>query len=173
MIKKVAIAIFILIIASLSVAGCTSPLNTGSPSSSQTAPTHDAFLEKYVPNYKKSLQENYTVKAWDVTWKNSTTAHLEYALQNKTTNSTLSYTEDIIAFPSTDAATSYLNSQRAGYSLYSTIYTPSGAYQRTAGHVPTVFKQYQKHTGETYLNYTLYDLGQLDNLVTIGTAQLM
>ncbi|MGZ4947208.1 MAG: hypothetical protein ACXV5N_12635 [Halobacteriota archaeon] len=171
MIKKL-IALIVLITLTLGVAGCTSPSNTGSPSSSETA-QHNASLERLISTYQQVLQENYTVKAYEVTWKNSTTADIDYSVQNKTTNTTTAGTEEFIMFTSTDAATGYVNSQKTGYTLASTVFTPGGAYQRANGHAPAIYKYYAKHTGESLLNLTTYEIYQFDNVVIIGNAKLI
>ena len=80
-------------------------------------------------------------------------------------------TEDVVLFPSTDAATSYINGQSAGYSLASTVDPPDGAYQRATGHAPGTYKEYTKYSEETPLDVTLYRLSQLDNIVATGTMK--
>jgi len=73
-----AIAVLLLVVASLLVAGCTSN-NTSTTNQTPTSSTatHDTFLEKYLGVYKNGTysDNNLTVKAYEVTWINSTAAH--------------------------------------------------------------------------------------------------
>ena len=172
MIKKI-IVLIVLITLTLGIAGCTSPLNTGAPSTSQATPQHDAFLENFLSSYQNAIQKNFTIKAWEVTWKNSTTADVETALQNKTSGSTTSGQLEFIVLPSTDAATSYVNSQKSGYSLASTVYTPGGTYQQAAGHAPSVYKDYERYGGDSLYNVTAYRIEQADNMVVTSAAKMV
>ncbi len=152
------------------IAGCASPLNSRS-SAPETATTRDAFLEKYVSAYQQAQQENYTVKWWETEWENSTAVELEYVIQNKTSGNTMLGEDEVMVFPSTDAATSYIDGQSPGYSLASTVFPSDGAYQRATGHAPGTYKEYTKYIQQTPLDITSYSLTQLDNIVATGTMK--
>ena len=121
------------------------------------------------------MHEQYIVNAWEVTWKNSTTADVEASLQNKTTDNTIGGPMEFILFPSTDAATAYVNSHRADYSLYSTNANSNAAsaYFYATGHSATAYKYYTKHTGDSLLNSTMYELVQTNNIVLSSTLKYL
>ncbi len=79
MIKKLTVAVIAIAAVSLWVAGCTSPISnpTPSPSASVAATQHNATLESYLNFYRQNVTAEYTVKAWEVTWKNNTAATVE------------------------------------------------------------------------------------------------
>ena len=85
-----AIIVLLLVVASLLVTGCTSSTTSNtnqSPSATSSEATHNVTLEKYLTAFKDNWysDKNYTVKAWEVTWINSTSPKLERAILNKTT----------------------------------------------------------------------------------------
>ncbi len=165
MIKKLIVAVVVVVFMSLLVSGCTTTSNT-SPPPSQAPAQHNALIERLLADRRATISEHgYTIKVWNVSWKNSTTADLELAGQNETTNQTISSRAEVLVFPSTEAATSYVNTQNDGYSIASTVYPSDGAYERATGHPPSVYKEYEKNTGQTPLNLTSYYLYQLDNVV--------
>jgi type IV pilus biogenesis protein CpaD/CtpE len=172
-----AIAVLLLIVVSLLVAGCTtSNTSTTNQTSTPSTATHDAFLEKYLAEYKNGTSKNYTIKAWEVTWVNSTTARIVWADVNKTTNNTVSRVTTVMAFPTTQAATSYFNAMnRTAYSIASTQYPSGGAYQRVAGHAPTVYKDYVWNEGDpaNISVFVYHDIQQIDNLIITYTAKVL
>jgi hypothetical protein len=112
------------------------------------ATNHDAFLEKYVNQFYNLTQkdQNYTLKAWDVNWLNSTTVNVVRTLENKTSQAVQSDNMTIMHFKSTDDAIAYFSSlNMTGYTLYVNIY-PGGAYQDVTGHAPVPYKVYVKET---------------------------
>jgi len=163
-----AIAVLLLMVASLLIAGCTT-----SPTSSTI--THDAFLEKYVATYKNVSYSDSSryIKAWNLAWINSTSACLQYTYFNNSDNTAWDYDEIIIVFPMSQAATQYLDAMnKTAYTLCSTEYAGGGAYQEITGHAPQIYKDYTYNEGNP-LNtseYRLHEIVQLDNIVfaTIG-----
>lgn len=166
-----AITVLSLVVASILVSGCTTSITNQTPSANTTSSTatHDAFLEKYLAAYKNtSSTGNFSQKAWQLTWVNSTSAHLNQMVLNKTTNVTWNSVSTIMVFPTTQEATNYLNAMnKTGYGLASTEYPSAGAYQLATGHAPQVFKDYEKNVGNpsNTSEYTRYRIQQLDNII--------
>ena len=172
MVKKIVLLSIGVTLASLLIAGCTSPLSAPSPSPATAQ--HNAVLERLVPIYDRQAQKNFTtLKAWEVTWVNSTTVHMQATLRNNTSGETVSVKNEFQAFPSTTDATKYLNSQKSGYSLVSVAYAGGGAYQQTTGHAPSVYKQYAKVGRTPPNNVTRYGLFQFDNVVQTRTVKVV
>jgi hypothetical protein len=78
--------------------------------------THDAYLERFLAGLKNLTyaDKNQIVKVWNLTWKNSTIAHLDYTVFNKTLDMSLSYSATYIKFPTTLAATNYFTNLTKG-----------------------------------------------------------
>ncbi|MGZ4847141.1 MAG: hypothetical protein ACXV3D_05565 [Halobacteriota archaeon] len=165
--KKIVLVSIGVTLASLLIAGCTSPLSTSPQGTAQ----HDALLEKVISASRQVQEQNYNIKAWEVTWKDSTTAVLEFSEQNKTSGATTAGSEELKAFPSTSDATNYVNSIKAGYTLASTVPEPDQAYARATGHAPSVYKSYEKISGDSLYNMTLSGIFQADNIVITATAK--
>src|SRR5664279_5069158 len=110
-----AIVVLLLVVASLLVSGCTTQTDNiatnQTPSTTTSTATHDAFLEKYLAAYKNTsyANKNTSIKAWEVTWINSTSARLEWTVFGNSTNGTYNYQETYLVFPTTQDATNYLN----------------------------------------------------------------
>jgi outer membrane biogenesis lipoprotein LolB len=102
-----AIVVLLLVVASLLVSGCTTQTdNTATnqtPITTTSTATHDAFLEKYLAAYKNTsyANKNTSIKAWEVTWINSTSARLEWTVFGNSTNGTYNYQETYLVFPTT------------------------------------------------------------------------
>jgi len=160
-----AIIVLLLVVASLLVSGCTNNTTNQTPSASTA--THDAFLENYLAVAKSDPYKNESRKAWEVTWINSTSAHLEETTKNNTTNVTKNAVSTYTVFPTTQDATNYLNAMnKTGYSLASTDINDAQGYQKRTGHAPQVYKYY-------VLNefYTQHFIVQFDNLVKVGISK--
>jgi len=184
--KLTAITILSLVIASLLVAGCTTSTTSNTnqtPSATPSIATHDAFLEKYLTEYKNRTytNENLSMKAFEVTWINSTSASLQKTYFNKSQNLTWSNAETLIVFPTTQDATNYLKAvNKTAYSLVNTSYPVEGTYQNVTGHTPEIYREYVWREGvplegaplniSEYKHHTIF---QLDNLVRIVTAKLL
>jgi hypothetical protein len=140
-------AVTFLLVSVVVAAGCTTTTtNQTSTSTSSTAASHDAFLEQYMMQYHNTTLEeaNYTLKAWEVKWLNSTTVNLVWTIVNSTSQEVIRGNETIMHFKSTDDATAYFNSLNVTkYTLSETIY-PGGAYQDLTGHAPIPYKAYVK-----------------------------
>ncbi len=172
---KAAIAVICIVLTALAAGGCTSPLTKPSPSASPTT-LHDAALENYLNALQQVEQQNYTIKAWNVSWKNDTTAELAFIAQKQTSlsNTSISTKVELIHFASPDAATEYINSlNKTGYSLSSTVYQQGGAYDKARGHAPTVFKEYQRNSDEAFFSVSVDKIAQYDDIVWISTSTLL
>lgn len=160
MIRKLAAVIALLMVATLSISGCTSTT------------THDAVLERFVTAYKGYLTdvpgtENGTITAWQVTWSNGTTVNIQAAAHYTQTNVTVKYDRTVTNFPSTDAATAYLRSYNlTGYALSNTTTERGNVSETALGHPPTVLKVYDKVSGDVSTSRTI-EVEQADSLVII------
>jgi hypothetical protein len=169
-----AIVVFLLVVAALSVAGCTaSDISQSSPSKGK----HDAFLENYLETYKNSFDSDprLNVKAWELTWINSTSAQLEVTCLSKTTNTTVNFVETLIVFPSTKNAANYLDEvNKTAYSLATTQYPNGGIYQLATGNVPQVYRDYVWNEGNQFnaSEYKRHEIQQLDDLLITTTWKL-
>jgi hypothetical protein len=136
-------------------------------------------LEQYLAAYKNSeyANQNLSVKAWEVTWINNTSARLGWTTLNKTTNNTWSYVDTISVFPTSEAAAQYINAtNKTGYSLVGTQYPyQSGAYKNLTGHAPQIYKAYVWNEGDpsNISAYTHHEILQLDNIVFVITGKIL
>jgi hypothetical protein len=167
------------VIASLSIAGCTSSTNSSqTPSATTSAATkHDAFLETYLAAYRNTTYASNSthITAWELDWINGTIAR-QHTVLNKSTNLTRAYDETVMVFPTSQDATNYVNAMNlTAYSLASTEYSSGGAYQNVTGHAPQIYKEYHYNEGNSLdiSAYRLHDISQLDNLVSITTGKVL
>jgi hypothetical protein len=169
------------VVASLLVSGCTTSTTNQTPSTnatSSTAAAHDAFLEKSLATYKNLSysDSNWSVRAWELTWINSTSALLQDTWLNKTTNVTEAWDETFIVFPTIQEATNYLNAMNmTAYSLASTEYTSGGVYQNVTGHAPQIYKEYVWNEGNPLdiSAHKLHEIVQTDNIVFVSTKKVL
>jgi predicted small secreted protein len=175
-----AIVVILFVVASLLVSGCvnntTSNISTTNQTPSTSAATHDVFLENYLAAFKNGTYSDtrISIKAWELTWINSTSAQLQLATVNKSTNVTYSSNQTFMVFSTAQDATNYLNSANmTAYSLASTVYPAEGAYRMATGHAPQIYKQYQWNEGNPFniSEYKFHQIEQLDNVVRIATAK--
>ena len=171
------ITVLLIVVVSLFAAGCTTNTtsNTNQTPSASTA-THDASLESYLAGAKNEAyaQKTWNVKAWEVTWINSTSARLENTNLNTTTNATFNEVSTYTIFPTTQDATNYLNAiNKTAYSLASTTYPSSGTYKNITGHAPQTYKYYQWNEGNpsNISEYKLHLIVQFDNIVKMGVIK--
>jgi hypothetical protein len=173
MTKKEAAVIALLIVASLSMAGCVKSTTTP-----VTPP--DQQLAQYIEAYNATLNAEHpnNLTAWRVTSINATSAQIQDAwTYPSSTNSAvnLTYSENVtlIRFGSPDAATTYVNNNNAGYRLVATSY-PSKlspeANQRAKGNATTVYAIYD--TGSS-LGTPGNMIVQTDQYVWIGAYEYL
>jgi hypothetical protein len=160
-----------IVVASFLVAGCTTSTTSNTNqtlSATSSTATHDAFLEKYLAEYKNGYDsdKSLTIKAWDLTWINSTSARVEWTTFNKTTNVTLNHVGTLILFPTSQDATNYLNAMnRTSYSLASTTY-PSVGLIRTLQVTQHRFTKSTYGTKETRLICQNINFTKLNKWIT-------
>jgi hypothetical protein len=173
MAKKEAAVLALLIVASLSVAGCIKSTTT-----SVTPP--DSQLAQYIEAYNTTLRGEHpnNLTAWLITPINASSAQIHDAwTYPSSTNSAinLTYSENVtlIRFGSPDAATAYVNNNGAGYRLVATSY-PSKlspeANQRAKGNATTVYAIYD--TGAS-LGTPGNVIVQTDQYVWIGAYEYL
>ncbi len=174
--KKATVSVILITIVALATTGCMSPTNNPSASTSQATALHDAALENYLNALQQIEQQSYTIKAWNVSWKNSTAAELEFTAQKQTplSNTSINTTVELIHFASPDAATDYINSlNKTDYSLASTVYEQGGAYEHARGHAPSVVKEYEKSNGESFFSVSVDKIAQYDDIVLVSTSTIL
>jgi hypothetical protein len=182
MIKKLLALMVLVMVASLSVAGCTSNTNnTATSPSSTTASTHDALLEKLVNTFKQEESGNAsnTVQAWDVTWNNGTSVIVLETLKESSSgiNVTVAANHTFMSFPTTQDATNYLNAfDKTNYSLTSMDYQNSSSthvYTKATGHDPSVYVEYTYTEGSLLAgSVTVHELIQYDNVIQMTRATI-
>ncbi len=173
-----AIAVLSLVVASLLVAGCTTSTTSNTNQTSRATPStaiHNATLEKYFAALKNvtNADKSKSVTAWEVTWINSTTARLEYAWHTNSNYTSYSANQTYIVFPTTQAATNYLNAMnKTVYNLTSTQYSSKGVYQNATGRAPATYKDYTWNEGNpsNLSEYSRHEIAQLDNIIVISTV---
>jgi hypothetical protein len=174
MVKKLLVILVLVMIASLSVCGCTTTTNNNRATSPPT--THDALLEKLVNATKEEVYGNasYTVQSWDVTWNNGTSVTILGTVEETSTGITAAANSTFMSFPTTLDATNFLNVfNKTNYSLTSTDYASdtSHIYYNATGHAPSIYKEYT-YTGGSILggSVNVHELIQYDNIIQMGTA---
>jgi hypothetical protein len=173
--KKVAAVVALLIIASLSVAGCTKTTTTtapGTPPGEQLA----QYIEKYNTTLKSEHPNNLT--AWLVTPINGTSAQIQDAwtdAASSTSAANITYSENVtvMRFGSPDEATTYVNGHNAGYRLVATSY-PSKfspeASQRAKGNATTAYAIYTTGNG---VGAPSKQIVLIDQFVWVGDYQYL
>ncbi|MFZ0925523.1 MAG: hypothetical protein WCE82_00105 [Halobacteriota archaeon] len=186
MTKKLLALILLIVIASLSIAGCTTSTNntTQAPSATSSATNattqHNALLEKYITAYKTEQYSNSSqrITAWELVWSNSTSAHVVWTAVIRQTNRTETVTLDrtFIVFPTTQDATNYVDTLNlTAYTLVSTNPQDAAVYQNVTGHAPQIYKEYVWTEG-SLLNISLYRvhrIEQADNIVGAETLRIL
>ncbi|MGZ4927512.1 MAG: hypothetical protein ACXV76_04435 [Halobacteriota archaeon] len=184
MTKKVVALMVLVMVASLSIAGCTN--STNNPATSPTPQAHDPTLEKLIDAYKQEISGNQstTVSTWNVTWINATSANILFTFATAGTGSlgltaTVSVNDTVRFFPTTQEATSFLTAfDKTNYSVRSTDYTSDptrNAYYNATGHYPSVYKAYSyTESGMLGASEKVYAITQYDNVINVlkGSATL-
>jgi hypothetical protein len=155
-------------ISSPSPTSTTTPISTSTPSPSATPSGHNPVLEQTVilsENNKNKLM-GYTLESWNVIWHSDNSVTMLSTIITNGTNSTASDNETLIAFPTTQDATNYLNAlDLNNYRLMSTTYNtslPIAIYPIALGHDPQTFQEWSTPVP---LNGPYYMIGQYDNIL--------
>jgi hypothetical protein len=172
---KFAAIVALLMILSLSVAGCTKVTTTtapGTPPSEQLA----QYIEKYNTTLKSEHPNNLT--AWLVTPINGTSAHIQDAWTDASSNTSaanITYSENVtvMRFSSPNEASTYVNGNNAGYRLVATSY-PSKfspeANQRAKGNATTAYAIYTTGNG---VGAPSKQIVLIDQFVWVGDYQYL
>ncbi|MGA3198002.1 MAG: hypothetical protein ABSD89_01130 [Halobacteriota archaeon] len=174
MVKKLLVIPVLVMIASLSVCGCTTTTNNNTATSPPT--THDPLLEKLVNATKEEVYRNasYTVQSWDVTWNNGTSVTILGTVEETSTGITVAANSTFMSFPTTLDATNFLNVfNKTNYSLTSTDFASdtSHIYYNATGHAPSIYKEYTYTEGSILGgSVKVHELIQYDNIIQMGTA---
>lgn len=171
-----AIVVLLLVVVSLSVSGCTTSETTQTPSAVTTSSVvTQSFLQTFLAAYMNETHTNDALSSV-YAFNNSTSAHLERAVLNRSVNRTMNYNETFIEFPTSQNATNYLNAMNTtAYGLVSTVYENGRAYQNATGQAPQIYKDYVWVEGDVSNSseYKLHEIQQLDHLIVITTATIV
>lgn len=171
--KKLAPIVALLIIVSLSAAGCTKTA-TVAP---LTPP--NAELAQYIEQYNASLRSEYpnNLTAWLITPINGTSAKIQDAWTDATSTKQASFTYSenvtVIKFGSLQEATTYVGGHNAGYRLVATAYPSQSSpevVQRAKGNATTVYAIYVTGSG---VGAPSQQIVQIDEFVWIGDFQYL
>jgi hypothetical protein len=172
--EKLAAIVALLMIASLSVAGCTKTTTTA------PATQPDQQLTQYIEKYNTTLKNEHpnNLTAWLVTPINGTSAHIQDAwtdAASSTGAANITYSENVtvIKFNSPNEATTYVNGHNAGYRLVATSYpnkfSPE-ASQRAKGNATTAYTIYITGNG---VEAPSKQIVQIDQFVWVGDYQYL
>ena len=183
MIRKLLAVIVLVMVASLSIAGCTS--STSSNQTSSGATQHNAVPESVVSSWKATAYsgnttgENKTgLNAWQVTWLNDSSVNVQESLTaaNANISINISSNDTLTAFPTTDAATAYLKSLNLSqYRLVRTDYRNQndslvlGTLINATGHRPSTYVRYAAQQFD--LSHGV-SITQFDNYVDVSTGSM-
>jgi len=153
------------------------PIATSTSSSSG----HNPVLEGIVEYLNKDVHSGGPtwgeVLAWNVTWSGNDNVTVAYA--NRAENQTGGETHIVLAFPTTQDATNYLNAyDKTGYKLTQTtsdwtkLYTNGDMYSRIAGHPPQTYEWWSSWAGSSQAGSSspLFDINQWDNILYFTTT---
>ncbi len=169
-VTAVLLAVFLLI---TSTSGCVSQTPSPSPT------PHDTLLEGLVATQYNQTAGKATITTWNVTWSNSTTVNIQFAVQNQTQNATASGNRTFMRFSSIDTATSFVNgSDLTGYALNANV--PASAfgllnfslgrlYESVTGHPPAQYLMYVKAL-EGPNSLTILSIAQADDVVSLANV---
>jgi hypothetical protein len=174
--KEFAAIVALLIVASLSVAGCTKvATNTNAPA---TQP--DQQLAEYIENYNTTLKNEHSnnLTAWLVTPINRTSVQIQDAWTDALTSTSaanFTYSENVtvMRFGSLNEATTYVNGQNAGYRLVATSYPSTFSpetNQRAKGNATTAYAIYTTGNG---VGAPSKQIVLIDQFVWIGDFQYL
>jgi hypothetical protein len=173
--KKLLAISMLVIVGSLSIAGCTINLNTPSSPTATPTPTpsgHNAVLEQTLTS-RQAMYANepkipgYTANT-TVVWNNDNSVTILHAQVNDTTKRTWLDNETLIAFPTTQDATNYVNGlDKSNYTLVDASYNKDKTYVTPVvlGHDPQTYQfwMYQEPTSPN----ELYEIFQWENVVQL------
>jgi hypothetical protein len=162
-----AIIVLLLLVASLSVAGCTSSSSSNTVSTDYPTSGRSNLVGGAVEYLRSEYNIGYLnekQKSFDVNWISNTQAQIHEEFIDTQDYSTIEHDYTITHFPSTAEATTYLQTSTITYAGTSTTpNTPIIDYYKITGTTPTVYKVYQEDFG-------LESISQFDSLIVEYTA---
>jgi len=171
-----AIAVLLLVVASLLVAGCTTSTtsNTNQTPSASTATARD-YAQNYLNVTISSLSKNETLANQKIVDNGTDTVMLSYAITNKTSQPIL-YTNgftttfglNVKRFSSVNEATKFYEQTSLGFTPYQPTLNAS-IYKTTTGHNPTINNESRRLNSITQASIAT----QQDEFVVWGTASVM
>ena len=171
-----AIAVLLLVVASLLVSGCTTSTtsNTNQTPSASTATARD-YAQNYLNVTISSLSKNETLANQKIVDNGTDTVMLSYAITNKTSQPIL-YTNgftttfglNVKRFSSVNEATRFYEQTSLGFTPYQPTLNAS-IYKTTTGHNPTINNESRRLNSITQASIAT----QQDEFVVWGTASIM
>jgi len=141
---------------------------TPTPEATAIQSGHNAVLEQTVSTRQQEEYSliGYTTGAWNVIWNNDNSVTILSTQIANGTNTQTQGNETLIAFPTTQDATNYLNA--LDLSKYSLVSGPLDLYP-VADHVPQ--NQHWDYSDNISTPNMLYEIHQYDNILQFITIQ--
>jgi hypothetical protein len=141
---------------------------TPTPEATAIQSGHNAVLEQTVSTRQQEEYSliGYTTGAWNVIWNNDNSVTILSTQIANGTNTQTQGNETLIAFPTTQDATNYLNA--LDLSKYSLVSGPLDLYP-VADHVPQ--NQHWDYSDNISTPNMLYEIQQYDNILQFITIQ--
>jgi hypothetical protein len=167
-----AIIVLLLVVVSLSVAGCTVSLPSNIPFVSQSHV--QALVNAWHDNVNNDSDPHMTLRSWQDTSQGSDSSRVRYTEYNSSSGYTTTYDLQVKEFKQTSDATSFVDSMNTGYVTVtgSSIFTGRdmnhSIYTKAMGHNPTNVDVYVKVNSLFPPIFSM--IAQLDEFVIYGSA---
>jgi len=176
------IIVLLLVVASLSVAGCT----VGLPGTSSPTPTSQVkqYADAWHSNIQDKLGPNETLTVWKEKENGSDTVRLQWTVVNSTTSgfysngTTTTYSVNVKQFANIDDATAFYDDTSFGYApsttINATLIKPEdNIYQQVTGKNVTVLNGAWKLDSFAFVTMQASFVIQQNEFVVWGTASVM
>jgi hypothetical protein len=171
--KPITAIIVLIVVASLSLAGCTFPISTSSPTPTPTPTPTPSSLKAFVTAFHdrheqiKNANRGQVFEQWEATWINDTTVNVRFRAGSN--GSTMyQFNETFQRFATIADASDFAKSKCDGWrqtsSKYLDLYDESFIFNRSTGRDPSVFF-YCNNTVNANNNSVGYSFFQLDDIV--------
>jgi hypothetical protein len=180
---KTAVALGVLAILLVSIAGCTS--TTNQLTSGQALQVRD-YADAFHKRIEAHLGPKETITTWNDTSNGTNAMRLQWTVDNSTQNTsnlfgqngtTTSYSVNIQQFSSKEEATTFYNDVRVGYTTVSNASTPikpeDNIYKQVTGRDPSVTNAAWKLDSVTPVTAQFSFIVQQDEFVTWGSASVL
>jgi hypothetical protein len=180
---KTAVALGVLAILLVSIAGCTS--TTNQLTSGQALQVRD-YADAFHNRVEAHLGPKETITTRNDTSNGTNAMRLQWTVDNSTRNTsnlfgqngtTTSYSVNIQQFSSKEEATTFYNDVRVGYTTVSNASTPikpeDNIYKQVTGHDPSVTNAAWKLDSVTPVTVQFSFIVQQDEFVTWGSASVL